>query len=56
MEVVLERCSRGFNCINLDFQSLKDADNAEAIINGALDILLKIAPEAVDEIILVCCR
>ena len=45
MEAVLERCSRGFNCINLDFQSLKDADNAEAIIEGALDILLKSAPE-----------
>ena len=45
MEVVLERCGRGFNCIDLDFQSLKDADNVEAIINGALDILLKSAPE-----------
>lgn len=45
MEVVLERCGRGFNCIDLDFQSLKDADNVEEIINGALDILLKSAPE-----------
>lgn len=45
MKVVLERCRRKYNYIELDFRSLKGAGRAEATIESVLDILLDSAPE-----------